>query len=247
MRVTENEDILYLVLKSIEDSAEPIGAGTIRRAILPQASLSMATVGIILRDLQERGFVVREGFRGHRLTTNGKSFLETYRNRQKKACLADRIFDYLTGSDRQRLVDILEARRAIETEAARLAATRAEKADLLRLSRNMEDQRRASSERQRAALDREFHAVLLDAAHNALLNTLFDFSEQVTSASDGDPVDGFLLKVREEIGFDLVEDHARILLAISRKDAAGAEKAMGEHMDRVLAFLEHPPESLPEK
>jgi GntR family transcriptional repressor for pyruvate dehydrogenase complex len=247
MRVTENDDIVYLVLKSIEESAEPIGAGTIRRAILPQASLSMATVGIILRNLQERELVVREGFRGHLLTPKGKEFLETYRHRQKKACLADRIFDYLTGNDRQRLADILEARRAIETEAARLAAMRAEEADLLRLSRNVEEQKRASSGRQRATLDREFHGALLDAARNALLATLFDFSEQVTSASDRDPVDVFLWKVREKIGSELVEDHAKILRAVSQGDAAGAERAMAEHMDRVLAFLESPAETSPEK
>jgi DNA-binding FadR family transcriptional regulator len=240
VRVTDNEDILYLVLKSVEGAAAPIGAGTIRREILPQASLSMATVGIILRDLQDRGFVVREGFRGHLLTDEGRAFLAAYRNRQKKACLADRIFDHLTGSDRQRLVDILEVRRALETEAARLAAGRAEEIDIRRLARNVEEHGKASSDRERAVFDREFHAALLDAAHNPLLNTLFDFSEQVTAASDGETVDHFLSTVREEIGGTLVDDHARILRAVLRRDAAGAEKAMANHLDRVVAFLEVP-------
>lgn len=242
MRITENEEILYLVLKALDESRIPSGAGTIRRSLPPQFSVSMATVGIILRDLQDRGFVVREGFRGHTLTEEGRAFLAGYRDRQKKACLADRIFDYLTGSDRQRLADILEARRAIETEAARLAASRAEQQDIRRLARNAEDQEKATAERQRAVLDREFHALLLDAAHNPLLGTLFDFLEQVTAASDGETVDQFLSKVRENIGPALAEDHAQILEAISSKDAAGAEKAMGTHMDRVLAFLEAPAE-----
>jgi len=240
MRITENEEVIYLVLKALDNSKTPAGAGTIRRALLPRFSVSMATVGIILRDLQDRGFVIRKGFRGHTLTEAGRVFMAGYRDRQKKACLADRIFDYLTGSDRQRLADILEARRAIETEAARLAAARADQQDVGRLARNAEDLRRASAERQRAALDREFHAVLLDAAHNPLLGTLFDFLEQVTEASDGESVGQFLSKVREEIAPALAEDHARILQAISRKDASGAEKAMSAHMDRVLAFLEVP-------
>ena len=237
VRVTENEDILYLVLKSIEESAAPIGAGTIRRHILPQASLSMATVGIILRDLQDRGLVIRQGYRGHQITDDGRNFLAAYRNRQKKACLADRIFDYLTGSDRQRLVDILEARRAIETEAARLAACRAGEADISRLRRNVQEQLSSGSEREGAALDREFHAILLDAAHNPLLNTLFDFSEQLTAASDGESVDHFLVKVREEIAGALIEDHGRVLEAVARHDQGEAEKAMGAHLDRVIAFL----------
>ena len=240
MRITENEEIIYLVLKALDNSKTPAGAGTIRRSLLPQFGVSMATVGIILRDLQDRGFVIREGFRGHTLTEEGRVFMAGYRDRQKKACLADRIFDYLTGSDRQRLADILEAHRAIETEAARLAAARADQQDIGRLARNAEEQRRASAERQRAALDREFHAVLLDAAHSPLLGTLFDFLEQVTAASDGETVDQFLSKVREEIAPVLAEDHAQIFQAISRKDAAGAEKAMSAHMDRVLAFLEFP-------
>ena len=237
MRVTENEDILYMVLRSIEESSAPIGAGSIQRAISPQASLSMATVGIILRDLQDRGFVVREGYRGHLITPEGRDFLAAYRNRQKKACLADRIFDYLTGSDRQRLVDILEARRAIETEAARLAAARALEADIERLRRNVTEQLSCRGERTRAALDREFHAILLDAAHNPLLNTLYEFSEQLTAASDGETVDHFLGQVREEIGAALVEDHRRVLEAIAVKDAHLAEKAMAAHLDRVIDFL----------
>ena len=237
MRVTENEEILYLVLKSVESASAPIGAGSIRRAILPQASLSMATVGIILRDLQDRRFVVRVGYRGHSITPEGRIFLAAYRDRQKKACLADRIFDYLTGSDRQRLVDILEARRAIETEAARLAAVRAEAIDIQRLARNVEEQGKATSERERAVLDREFHAALLDAAHNPLLNTLFDFSEQVTAASDGETVDHFLSAVRDEIGGTLIGDHSKILKAILERDPGTAESLMAAHLDRVVAFL----------
>ncbi|NLH94694.1 MAG: FCD domain-containing protein [Synergistaceae bacterium] len=238
MRLTENEEVLYLVMKSIEESQTPIGAGAIQRAIASRVRLSSASVGIILRDLQDQGLVVREGYRGHRLTPKGRTFLENYRNRQKKACLADRIFDYLTGSERQRLADILEARRAIETEAARLAASRAEELDLRRLGRNVEEQGKTTEARQRSLLDREFHAALLDAAHNPLLNTLFDFSEQLTAASDGESVDNFLSKIREEIGEILFEDHLRVLRAVSARDAAEAERAMAAHMDRVLAFLD---------
>jgi len=238
VRVTENEEVLYLVMKSIEESQAPIGAGAIQRAIAPRVRLSPASVGIILRDLQDQGLVVREGYKGHRLAPKGREFLERYRNRQKKARLADRIFDYLTGSERQRLVDILEARRAIETEAARLAASRADEMDLRRLSRNVEEQGKTGEARQRSLLDREFHAALLDAAHNPLLNTLFDFSEQLTAASDGESVEWFLSKVREEIGETLAEDHLRILRAVSDREAEAAEKAMAAHMDRVLAFLQ---------
>jgi len=238
VRLTENEEVLYLVMKSIEESQTPIGAGAIQRAIASRVRLSSASVGIILRDLQDQGLVVREGYRGHRLTPKGRTFLENYRNRQKKACLADRIFDYLTGSERQRLADILEARRAIETEAARLAASRAEELDLRRLGRNVEEQGKTTEARQRSLLDREFHAALLDAAHNPLLNTLFDFSEQLTAASDGESVDNFLSKIREEIGEILFEDHLRVLRAVSARDAAEAERAMAAHMDRVLAFLD---------
>lgn len=238
VRLTENEEVLYLVMKSIEESQTPIGAGAIQRAIASRVRLSSASVGIILRDLQDQGLVVREGYRGHRLTPKGRTFLENYRNRQKKACLADRIFDYLTGSERQRLADILEARRAIETEAARLAASRAEELDLRRLGRNVEEQGKTTEARQRSLLDREFHAALLDAAHNPLLNTLFDFSEQLTAASDGESVDNFLSKIREEIGEILFEDHLRVLRAVSARNAAEAERAMAAHMDRVLAFLD---------
>ncbi len=247
MRITENDEIVYQVLKVLDETATPIGAGSIRKNLLPDYRVSMASVGIILRDLQERGLVIREGFRGHVVSVKGRDFLMAYRNRQKNACLADRIFEYLTGNERQRLENILEARRAVETEVARLAAKRANDADIAQLSRNTGELMKARGGREKARLDREFHALLLDSAKNPLLNTLFDFSEQVTAASDGASLEQFLAAVREKIGSTLCKDHSDILKAIMNKDGAGAEKAMAAHIDRILYLLENPLGRPPEK
>ncbi len=75
------------------------------------------------------------------------------------------------------ITDVLEGRIAIETEAARLAASRRTPADLRTFRYTLADWRKASEKLPDdwyVESDLAFHRAVVTAAHNAILTELFD-------------------------------------------------------------------------
>jgi DNA-binding FadR family transcriptional regulator len=75
------------------------------------------------------------------------------------------------------IADLLEVRLAIETEAARLAASRRTPADLKTFRYTLTDRKRASEKSPDdwyVEADLAFHRAVITAAHNAVLTELFD-------------------------------------------------------------------------
>lgn len=132
------------------------------------------------------------------------------------------------------IVAVIEARTAIEVEAAALAAERRTSADL-RVMRRALDERN----RHRAAVDEHvdtdlaFHRALLVAAHSPLLLELFDgFAPRSRRAM----ID--MLRLRGHHGDDPDHDvHERILEAIAERRADEAAALTREHLDRLTRML----------
>ncbi|WP_232828505.1 FadR/GntR family transcriptional regulator [Kribbella monticola] len=75
------------------------------------------------------------------------------------------------------ITDVLEGRLAIESEAARLAASRRTPADLKNFRRTLADREKASAtapDDRYVEADLAFHRSVVTAAHNAVLSELFD-------------------------------------------------------------------------
>ncbi|TDU91453.1 DNA-binding FadR family transcriptional regulator [Kribbella voronezhensis] len=75
------------------------------------------------------------------------------------------------------ITDVLEGRLAIESEAARLAASRRTPADLKNFRRTLADREKASASEpddRYVEADLAFHRAVVTAAHNAVLSELFD-------------------------------------------------------------------------
>ncbi|NLU67454.1 FadR/GntR family transcriptional regulator [Streptomyces sp. HNM0574] len=140
---------------------------------------------------------------------------------------------------RRRLPDVLDAREALETKLAELAAERRTKADLTAMRDAL-----LLMERDIAAGgygdegDRLFHAALTEAGHSALLAEFMRAlsgqiaeSRQESLRQPGRP--------RSSLG-----QHARILDAVDRGDAEAAADAMRRHVRTVaeVRLLEWNPE-----
>ena len=125
--------------------------------------------------------------------------------------------------------DLFELRAIVEPAAARLAATRRDKADIRAMRDALGLMRRhtLATEAGRAA-DRDFHDALLRATHNATLITL--------SASIGAAVNWTTqFKQRgRALPRDPVPDHVRVADAIANGDQDAAETAMRTLVDLAL-------------
>ena len=129
-----------------------------------------------------------------------------------------------------RMIEIFEFRRAVEPEAARLAAARRTKEQLRRIQQ-ADDQIELSLETQRFRLaDSQFHLGIADAARNSWLRKAV---ERALSAvwMPADPLD-------EHVLHKAAAHHGQILGAIRARDGEAAARLMREHLDFTVADLQ---------
>jgi len=132
--------------------------------------------------------------------------------------------------DRADIIAVLEARTAIEVEAAALAAERRTAADLDELRRTLaERDRRRTDIRAHVEADMAFHRAVVVASGNPVLRELFDgFAPRSLQAM----ID--MLRIRGHHGDAADQDaHGRIGDAIAARDARTAGALTREHLDTV--------------
>src|SRR5437763_8267771 len=123
------------------------------------------------------------------------------------------------------IAKVYEARLAIESTTARLAAERATAHDLTEIDARLETMRRAvRAVREWTAADLGFHVAVAEASHNPFLATLL---APLVKVIEQGIVESF--KSRAAVWAGLTA-HERISDRIREHDAAGAEQAMREHL-----------------
>ncbi|MGO2111178.1 MAG: FadR/GntR family transcriptional regulator [Pseudoclavibacter sp.] len=132
------------------------------------------------------------------------------------------------------IVSVVEARIAIETEAAALAAARRTPADLraIRRALDLRERRRADIE-EHVDADTAFHRAIVAAGHNPILLDLFDgFTPRLRLAMIQ------MLRIRGEYGDDDDQHtHADLADAIARGDAHGAAERSRAHLASLAEAL----------
>jgi DNA-binding FadR family transcriptional regulator len=123
------------------------------------------------------------------------------------------------------LAKVYEARLAIESTTARLAAERGNDHDLAHIESQLDAMRQAAKDEQRwTEADLGFHVAVAEASHNPFLSTLLaplvKVIEQTIAAS---------FRSRRAVRAGL-QAHEHILDRIREHDAAGAEQAMRDHL-----------------
>lgn len=125
------------------------------------------------------------------------------------------------------ILSVIEARIAIETEAAALAAERRRPADLRAIRKSLAHRRdhRGGIE-ELVDTDTAFHRTIVVAAHNPILIELFDdFTPRLRSAM----ID--MLRMRKEFGDDADQDaHAQLVESIAAHDGRDAGEQTRTHL-----------------
>lgn len=132
------------------------------------------------------------------------------------------------------VVAVIEARTAIEVEAAALAAVRRSPADieLLRTALDERNRQRADIPRH-VETDMAFHRAIVAAARNPVLLDLFDgFAPRSRRAMED------MLRIRGHHGDDADQDiHGRICEAIAAHDAGTAAALTRQHLTALQELL----------
>ena len=140
--------------------------------------------------------------------------------------------DFVFSKDSIALVQLLEARRVIETGNVRLAAVRVTDDELGGLEGRLQAMAACIDDADRfSELDIAMHTQICAAANNFLLLQFMNIISTLGRVSRERT--GGLRAVREAA----LDDHHRILEALRRRDPDGAEAAMRSHLDHVDAGL----------
>lgn len=126
---------------------------------------------------------------------------------------------------------LLEARRPVESEIARLAALRRNETDLRALEAVLEDHAETlASDGPAARISAQFHVVLADAAHNEVLaGFVASYRELLVARGPSlEQIAGY----RE---WELAE-HRGLYDAVHAGDAFLATARMADHLDQVIAY-----------
>lgn len=229
--MTGRETQEYQILSIIGESDDPIGAGALRLKLgIRNISISEATVGRILSDLDEAGYTERIGFQGRRLTAKGFARLESLKQDNHRHLYSSELVNLLRGKGRDNLLDILEARRVIERELARLAALKATPEEI-QILMEIEAEQSASTDRGEmlADYDIRFHRYIAALAGNKFLQAAMELIRQDAQLG---PV---LQYIRKAVHKTIVLEHKNIAEAIRQKDPAAAEQAMVRHIDSLIS------------
>jgi DNA-binding FadR family transcriptional regulator len=128
------------------------------------------------------------------------------------------------------LRDVLEVRRVIEVEGARLAASRRTGDELAAMTTSLAQRDKAGDDKDIETFvvtDAEFHRHVVAASHNRLLIELYRGLDETIEASVAETA-------RQDIRDDHMVSHQGILDAIADGDPAGAADAAGTFFAELL-------------
>lgn len=136
---------------------------------------------------------------------------------------------------RTQLADQLEVRIMLETEAAKLAASRRTDRDLRIMTDALDARAKAGDDlAERIRHDEAFHHGLVTASHNSALSELYDyFSSAISETIERTETDADLPEPSQE-------DHELLLAAIRRQDSAKAEQLARALLKPSLQVLQKP-------
>jgi DNA-binding FadR family transcriptional regulator len=133
--------------------------------------------------------------------------------------------------------ELLEARRAIESEACAMAAARIEEAQLAELESlvaEMQEENARSLVMSEDA-DRRFHSLIAQATQNSAMVLAV---EMLWDARARSPQNQLMRTKAHAAGVSpSIEEHARIVDSLRRRDPLAARAAMTDHLTRVINSL----------
>ncbi|MDP6700541.1 MAG: FadR/GntR family transcriptional regulator [Candidatus Latescibacteria bacterium] len=131
--------------------------------------------------------------------------------------------------DGKKIQDLAETRMMLESQNAQLAAGRATGEDLAAIAAALEGMKGALDDGDRfLESDLQFHLLVARATHNSILYNLLETTRSHLQAwIKGSLSEPALAGRRAELS---LREHGRILAALKGRDAAGARRAMADHI-----------------
>jgi GntR family L-lactate dehydrogenase operon transcriptional regulator len=226
-----------ITLALLDEQTEPLGSPRlVAQFHAEHIDVAEATAGRFLRAMDERGLTMRVGRQGRLITERGRQRLQHLLLVERLDLRSSELVRILSASDAEELIEILHLRRAVEGEAARLAALRAtadERRRLRAFASQHQEHVQAEADGKPDALN--FHLEVANAAHSSVVKATIELLIQPPN----DPFMTILDIITIESGaqFAFASEHGTVADAIIARDATGAEEAMRRHIDAMIEMV----------
>ncbi|SKC84497.1 FadR/GntR family transcriptional regulator [Maledivibacter halophilus] len=208
----------------------PVGAIYISQEInIPQAS-----VGRILKDLEDRGLIKKISNKGRVLTENGESYLKKTYEQKSKIDVALELAN-LSHDDniKEKLIEILEVRKILEIKSVELACQNRTDSELTELELiYMGNVSEINDNKLGNEQDLKLHLKIAEMSHN---KTLYYLSRLLLTENNAYT---FFSIVTEDIKLAQLKHHKKLVESIKNRDVEAAKKTMEEHINRIIDDVE---------
>lgn len=227
----EKKQLQCSILSILSKAEDPVGSGYICEYLKLQGyNISEATVGRILRELDIKGYTQKIGFKGRSLTLLGKEKLIELETEKDIHHYGRELISAIKATGLEELLEILTARKVIESQLAKLAAQCITDEEIVEVQRLIDRQQMHVELGQSIAQDDvDFHNIIARIARNRVLETAMALIRQHGQLS---PIFEY---IRKEVKSGVVLDHKEIYEALAKKDPEAAEKAMVKHITNLEA------------
>lgn len=225
----EKKRLQCAILKIVSNSQDPVGSGFICDNLKLQGyDISEATVGRLLRELDIEGFTEKVGFKGRSLTFLGKEKLTELEKESDIHHYGNELISAIKATGLAELLEILTARKVIESQLAKLAAECITQDDITEIQNIIDRQQRHVEQGHSIAQDDvDFHCIIARIARNRVLEAAMALIRQHGQLS---PI---FEHIRKEVKSGVVLDHREIFEALATKNPEAAEKAMLKHITNI--------------
>ncbi len=228
--LTENE--LY-TLECLADAREPMGSIALADRLRERGIIaSSPTVGRALYHLESLGYVYKVSNQGRCISESGQEALTRARSFKAINEHQQRLTNLITSSSLDGYLSVLEARRAVERESARLAAVHITDTELNHLRETLRKQEEGFSRGESIALiDMEFHRSIARASRNPVFESLY---QVLFAYGQQSPLFEMIRAKRRQA----TSAHFGILEALEQHDPKLAEQRMIDHIDSLILDVE---------
>ncbi|MFV0334889.1 MAG: FadR/GntR family transcriptional regulator [Tropicimonas sp.] len=190
-------------------------------SLAEQFGVSRTVIREALQHLQGQGIIRTINGRTSQVRGVGPNVLQVY-------------FRHALNTVERSHVELMEVRRGLEVEAARLCALRRAPGDLEELSRLIQSMASTSDLNDYAELDARFHLAIASFSGNTVLRQLlFALRDQLREAS----VMGLKNSVQRGVFEQVQIRHDELFAAIAAQDPDAAMSAMLHHMNDAESYL----------
>jgi len=217
------------ILEIIAKTSEPIGSWYIVNEFEELGvTISSATIGRLLNQLEKRGYLEKHGIKGRTITKLGKETIETEHKTLKLEQHKKTLDDLINSNVLHKFLMVLEARKAIERTTARLAAEHISNEELDRLKINIEKQQSDYEDNNSIAQDDiDFHRTIALASRNEALYSLYMMLSLMGQQSE------LFEELRKRVNRHYMSAHKAIYAALKEHSPEKAELSIVRHLDQL--------------